>query len=290
MNRLRLGLLCCLLIALLSSLSLGAEEPWPDSMEQAGAVSPNGKYGILIAGYSDSPDYLADLLGHKLLGPIKDLDAFVDENHSSFHVSWAADSSCCLAERLSRGRTWKMALVETTSTPPFSEEIGERVRRELGRVLPKNLQGDAMGDLEVYVQFGAEGKARLRAFANPDGDHGKVRALFQGTYLVPARKWTATDVRRVTEAQREDLAIAYDDEVIPEGTHFDTPQEKIAWLEKRLAQVYRGLLSILPAKRGEQVRNEQAAWQKQRRANAGDDAAKVLLDRIAALRKQCWGG
>jgi hypothetical protein len=135
----------------------------------------------------------------------------------------------------------------------------------------------------VHFRLVPDRKVRVRAVAsnNPKQfeDVKTYYALFQRTFDLESKKWTATKVRPINSEQNDVLESAYQDDLakhmmvaanrtqVPEdftGSVFSSEAEKADALYRMMNDVYRGLGCVIPANGFAKVKQEQIAWLKTR--------------------------
>lgn len=129
-------------------------------------------------------------------------------------------------------------------------------------------------------------------------------ALFQGTFDVESKKWTATDAHSINSEQSDALESAYQDNFAkqmivaadpaqaPEnfnGSVFSSEEEKTDYLEKLMNNVYQAVRYVLPGNRFAKVKQEQIAWLKTRDgAYSAVEKSKLTESRIKTLQDLLW--
>ena len=113
--------------------------------------------------------------------------------------------------------------------------------------------------------------------------------LFHGRYDARMKKWTAVDVRPISE--RDERALSYAFNYAPgkaaEESSGGNPNEKerARMLDEKLNLVYQALKFLLPPSRFATVKQEQVQWLKKHDAATGEEKRKLVEARIDALAK-----
>jgi hypothetical protein len=118
-------------------------------------------------------------------------------------------------------------------------------------------------------------------------DQPSYYALFQGTFDRATGKWTRSEARKIPS--EDPFPTAYDDTLLDEWITFSAEEDRLAWYDARLNEVYEVVRMVLPAERFAAVKKEQIAWLKQ--IEARDSVAakcKFIGARINELRQLVW--
>ena len=280
--------------------------------------SPDGRYGVLVlsneaAVKEDQTEgnsiYLADLRTHQTLGEIHGTDYFEGQNHRDLTVAWGPDSKWCVMTDWSRFGFASSSILEPKDSAFSQTDIGERIQKSLDSVMQKQSHKLEMnGEVTPYFRLGPERKVRLRALTsnNPKRfeDVRTYYALFQGTFDVESKTWTATDTHSINSEQSDALDSAYQDNFAermivavdpakaPEnftGSVFSSEEEKVDALDKMMNDVYQAVRYVLPANRFTNVKQEQIAWLKTRdAARSSEEKSKLTESRIKTLQDLLW--
>jgi len=160
--------------------------------------------------------YLANLQTHQTFGEIHGTDYFEGQNHRDFTVEWAPDSKWCVVTDWARFGFAASSILEPKDSGFSQTDIGECVRKSLDSVMQKQSHEPEMsGEVTPYFRLSPDRKVRIRALTsnNPKRfeDVKTYYALFQGTFDVESRKWTATAARSINSEQSDALDGAYQD-------------------------------------------------------------------------------
>jgi uncharacterized protein YecT (DUF1311 family) len=302
----------------LSALRTAAAGDWPkDYIVHENSESADGRYAVLVQSQdaalaeddNESAVYLADTKAHATLGEIGKVDYFEHQNHRHLEVFWAPDSSFCVVENDGRYGADTISILEIRDSSFVQTEIGERIQKSLDGAMKKQAHDSEMsGYVSPYFRLGTDQKIRVRALSenNPKGfDNVKTYyALFQGTFDIESKKWTATDVRSINSEQNDALQSAYqnnfakhmivaaDSAQTPEnftGSVFSSEEQKADALDKMMNDVYQAVRYILPANRFAKVKQEQVAWLKTRdAAHSVEEKSKLTESRIKTLQDLLW--
>jgi len=277
-------------------------EEWPKGFViHSGTESSKGRYGILVLPHEpdsneDADCYLADIGSHRVLGKLKAVDYFENQNHAGLSAIWNADSTRCLVTREGRFGFDTISLIELHGQEFREIDLGTAIQHSLDAATLKAAAKDDAenpgGFATAYVRFGSDGKIRFRAVStsNPkqlDNVHTNC-ALFQGTYDPSAARWTVTDARPITAEMFDTLLDAYAN-AGDDTTDFPTEQAKAEAYDQELNAVYSALRSILPKTEFEKVKAAQVAWLKQRdAAPSTEEKNRRVQTRIKALKDLLW--
>ena len=262
----------------LSALGTTAAGDWPkDYVINENSEAPDGHYAVLVQSMdaateqedNESSTYLAHVKSHTTLGKIDKVGYFEHQNHRGLEVFWAPDSSHCVVENDGRYGADTISILEIKDSSFVQTAIADRIQEALGGAMKKQSHDfEVTGDVSPYFRLGSD-----RTFY----------ALFQGTYDLAAKKWTATDVRSINSEQSDALESVYQDNFAkhmivaadpaqaPEnftGSVFSSEEEKANALEKIMNDVYQAVRYVLPANRFARVKQEQIAWLKNSRHRA----------------------
>ena len=292
------------------ALSRGNAIDWPnDYTVLKNSSSPDGRYGVLVVSHeaavnddrtADNSVYLANLQTRQTIGEIKGVDYFEGQNHAGLGAVWAADSKACVVQYDAR-YGWESVFVLKMKDDGFEQiDIGKHIEAVQKRIFDGYLSG--------YYRFTPDGKLKVRAlsYTNPKQfeEVPTYNGVFQGTFDLKSKKWTATDVRKVTEDEWSNLETAYDDSLakhmivaaedkdVPEhftGSVFRSEEEKFEAVDKQLNEVYQAVRLILPPNRFAKVKQEQVAWVKTRDdMKSAEEKSKLTESRIKTLQDLLW--
>lgn len=294
------ALFCLLSFAGSFSPARAAEDGWPEGYELAEkSESPNGRYGVLLptrltADALDDTDLkntLVDLKTHHRLAVIHNAHYFSGQNHHDLSVAWAADSSWCVVIYGGRYGFENITLVELHGGKYTQTDLGAHIKKALDAAIARQGHGEDIGGCgTAYFRSGPGGQVLARAFAftNPKSLEGQpdYRSLFQGTFDPATGKWTRSDARKILNW--DPFEIAYGT-FLDEGNTFSTEEDRLAWLDARLNDVYEAVHIVLPPERFAAVKKEQIAWLKKLEARtATADKCKFMRARIQELRQLVW--
>lgn len=315
----RASVLLFALVFNLATSEIGVGANWPQNyIVHKNSESPDGRYGVLVlsneaAVKEDQTEgnttYLADLQTHQTLGEIHGTDYFQGQNHRDLTVAWAPDSKWCLITDWARFGFASSSILEPKESSFSQTDIGERIQKSLDSVMQKQSHEPEMsGEVTPYFRLGPDRKVRVRALIsnNPKRfeDVKTYYALFQGTFDVESKKWTATDARSINSEQDDALDSAYQDNFAkhmivaadpaqaPEnftGSVFSSEEEKVDALDKMMNDVYQAVRYVLPANRFANVKQQQIAWLKTRdAAHSVDEKSQLIESRIKTLQNLLW--
>ena len=199
---------------------------------------------------------------------------------------------------------------ESTEPALTQTDIGKRVESSLDSVIKKQSQDSySNGQADFHFRFGPERSIRVRAVAttNPKQlDSQKTFcALFQGTFDLESKEWTASDTRPLTSKQYEAFSSAYVDisdltkhmtvagkpaaKNLTWSMGFSSEQQKADYLDKIMNDVYQATRVLLTTNRFAEVKHEQIAWLKTRdAARSVTQKSKLLEERIEKLQDLLW--
>jgi uncharacterized protein YecT (DUF1311 family) len=201
------------------------------------------------------------------------------------------------------------SILELKESSFTQTDIGERIQKSLDSVIQKQSHDPEMrGAATPYFRLSPDRKIRIRALAsnNPKQfeDVKTYYALFQGTFDVEFKKWTATDARSINSEQSDTLESAYQDNFAkhmivaadpaqaPEnftGSVFSSEEEKVDALDKMMNDVYQAVRYVLPANRFAKVKQKQIAWLKTRDvAHSVEEKSQLTESRIRTLQNLLW--
>ena len=302
----------------LSALRIAAAGDWPkDYIVKENSESPDGHYAVLVqsmdaaTGQEDNESvvYLADVKSHTTLGNIDKVDYFEHQNHRGLEVFWAPDSSYCVVENDGRYGADTISILEIKDSSFVQTQIGDRIQKSLDGAMKKQSHDSEMaGEVSPYFRLGTDRKVRARALSqnNPKQfeDVKTYYALFQGTYDLAAKKWTATHARSINSEESDALQNAYQDNFVQHmivaadpaqasetftGSVFSSEEEKADALDKMMNDVYQAVRYVLPANRFAKMKQEQIAWLKTRdTAHSTEEKSKLTESRIRALQDLLW--
>ena len=273
---------------------------WPEGYELAEkSESPDGHYGVLlpsrlVADAIDDEDIkntLVDLKSHHHLGVIRGAHYFPGQNHRGLTVAWAADSSWCAVTYEARYGFGQITLVEPHGGKIAQADLGTHIHKALNAAIARQAHDSTVeGYGSAYFRAGPSHTVLVRAYAftNPKSleDQSTWCALFEGTYDPASGKWTRSDSRKIDSG--DPFEIAYG-QFLDEGNTFSTEEDRLAWFDARLNDVYQAVRIVLPAERFAAVKKEQIAWLKQLNTHrSAADKCKFIGARIQQLRQLMW--
>jgi hypothetical protein len=113
-------------------------------------------------------------------------------------------------------------------------------------------------------------------------------ALFQGTFDIESKKWTATDVRSITAEQSAALDSGGQKSDFENRTSANE-NDRARSLEEQMNQVDQAAKFILPPARFAKVEPEQTGWLKKRdAAQMAEEKSKLTEGRVRALQDLLW--
>jgi len=293
-------LLCSLSIAASLSPARAAEEDWPEGYKITdGCESPNGRYSVLVPtretaeGLDDDAikNTLVDLKTHRRLAVIRNAHYFSAQNHHDLSATWAPDSSWCVVIYGGRFGFDNITLVELHGGKCTQVDLGRHMKEALDAAIARQGHGDVDGGCATaYFRSSPGGQVLARAFAftNPKSLEGQpdYRSLFQGTFDPATGKWSRSDARKILNW--DPFEIAYGT-FLDEGNTFSTEEDRRAWFDARLNDVYEAVHIVLPPERFAAVKKQQIAWLKQLEARGSTtDKCKFMGARIQELRQLVW--
>jgi uncharacterized protein YecT (DUF1311 family) len=305
--------------ALSIAVSKASAADWPRNyIVHKNSVSPDGRYAVLVlskeaAINQDQTEgntaYLANLQKRQAMGDIRGADYFEGQNHRDLTVDWAPDSRWCVVTDWGRFGFASTSILEPKDSSFSQTDIGERIQKTLDSVMRKQSRDpEISGEASVHFRLSLDRKARVRAVAsnNPKQfeDIKTYYALFQGTFDLESKKWTATDVRSINSEQNDTLESAYQDDfakhlIVAEnptqvsedftGSVFSSEAEKADALDRMMNEVYQAVRCVLPLSRFAKVKQDQIAWLKTRDdAHSVEEKSKLTENRIKTLQDLLW--
>jgi len=300
--------------ALLSFVACGSAVAidWPKTYVVAeDTTSPDGKYALIVQNAENGAMntgpiagtdavFLANIPEHKVIGEIKDVDYFERMNSRHLSAQWLDDSSACLVlESHWLYGVYGVHVVERTGQ---SIQQTDLMKRMLAMINP------AEDRLNFYFRFETGPKVVVRATVPARQlEQTKSSAMFRGTFDIPAKRWGAVNVRRVTFQEHEAIesALAADPkeyivvsrkagEVADAAAHaneqiYPSEEKRFKALDELLNDVYAADRILLPAARFSRLKDEQREWLKQLvAAPTLTDKSKLMQQRIKVLQDLLW--
>ena len=297
-RKFRLPALAAVCVSIFAQMALcgAADSGWPDGFEiDAGSLSPDGRYGVLLPTSETAQDQeedevvnaLVDLRSHHRLANIRGAHYFPGRNHRGLEVAWAPDSSWCVVTYEDRYGFGNITAMRIRNGECTQTDIGRHIQKALKASIDPRA-GDVYGSAHFHPA--PEGRILVRAtgYTNPKGfdDQPTCYSMFEGTFGTGDGKWTRSKSRGIDD--NGDLECAWSGN-IGEGITFNREEDRIAWYDSRLNEVYRALRTILPADRFSALKKEQIAWLKKLDAAGSDDGkCKLIAARIKELRQLAW--
>ncbi len=298
----RVLILLFALVLDLAASGIAASADWPPNyIVKENSESPDGRYAVVVQSQdaalaeddNERAVYLADTKAHATLGEIGKVDYFEHQNHRGLEVFWAPDSSFCVVENDGRYGADTISILEIRDSSFVQTEIGERIQKSLDGAMKKQAHDSEMsGYVSPYFRLGTDRKVRVRALSenNPKQfDNVKTYyALFQGTFDLVTRKWTATDARSITAEQSAALGWGYQKPDFG-NTTFANEDDRAKSLDEQMNQVYQAAKFILSPVRFAKVKQEQTEWLKKRdAAQTVEEKSKLTETRITTLQDLLW--
>jgi len=287
-----------LLVLFVPAYCVGAG--WPEGFSVAGdSISPDGRFGALIpsrekAGDMDEDaiqDFLVEIPGHRKLAAIQGAHYFSGENHRDLQVAWAGDSSWAVVTYDGRYGFENITAMDMRGSEFRQFDLGGHIQKELNSAISRqtgNPESTCYGAAYFRSGAGREILVRATGLTNPKlyPTDEQLFALFQGTFNPASGKWTRSEARQI--GSLDDMETAFSSS-LDEGITFATGEDRLAWYDARLNEVYGAVRVILPAARFARVKKEQIAWLKKLEATepAGQKIERIG-ERIGELRKLVW--
>ncbi len=274
----------------------GLAMEWPADYEIGeGTTSPDGHYGILVPG-DDLPEvagenvnFLADLKEHKVLGKIAQSNFRPHRTHQELHVTWAPDSSRCVAEYDMRFGVYSLLVLAPKGEAFQQLDAGVKIRATLGEVI-SGPSGTEIETADVTCRLGPDARIQFRAIGNddPKGDHPRSKAaIFQGVFDAASGRWPSLSAQKADRPMAENFLKA----CAPLSTDFQDlgPESRVVALNKTLADLLRVLKVILPADKFAALETEQSGWILGRDSVIEPEPkAIMILERVKVLRELLW--
>jgi hypothetical protein len=123
--------------------------------------SPDGRYGILVPSMeawenneSDTAiNCMVDLKHHRVIGKIQGADYFENQNHRGLSVTWADDSSLCVAEYDARFGFDSISILEPKDSSFVQTDLGKKIEQALTAVMVKQLHDKEGGPGDATPHF-----------------------------------------------------------------------------------------------------------------------------------------
>ncbi|TSA35412.1 MAG: hypothetical protein D4R65_04555 [Verrucomicrobiaceae bacterium] len=273
---------------------------WPEGFSVAeDSVSPDGRFGALIPSREKAGDmdedtiqnFLAEIPTHRKLAAIRGAHYFSGENHRDLHVAWAGDSSWAVVTYDGRYGFENITAIDMRGSKCLQTDIGSHIQKALNSAISRQT-GDQGSTCYGAAHFrsGASGEILVRAtgLTNPKcyPTDEQLFALFQGTFNPASGKWTRSEAQKIESI--DDMETAFSGS-LDEGITFATEENRLAWYDDRLNEVYGAVRVILPAGRFAKVKKEQIAWLKKLEATEQMGQKSDLIGaRIQELQKLVW--
>jgi uncharacterized protein YecT (DUF1311 family) len=280
-----------------------AERKWPEGFELLdGSASPNGRYGLLVPKSGDDADsdseenkdtnYIVDLNAHRVLGEIPE-GTYAHLRNRQTWVVWSKNSQFATASFSYRAGIDTVLAWQFSGSGFKQEMIDGPVRKALEGVTKGQKHSINRLPIYFYTRVSDDGKTVMRAFASTEpfeeeSSKDTHASFFQGTYDMKLGRWIGESARVVSQENYQTMDAAYDNED-SHGNETTSDDERAKILDDRMNEVYAGLRLLLPAKRFEQIKEEQKTWLVKRDA-AGSikEKNKLVEARIKALDEYLW--
>jgi hypothetical protein len=257
--------------------------------------SPDGHYGITIPRhdpqYDDQtyialPDdiqianYFDDLRANRHLGKIQS-DYIEGEPHRHLNVFWTPDSRWCVVDCQDRYGFASISILIPKGSHFTETDVGKHIQKALESVIADQPY------IEPYFRLSTDRKLLVRAVTWTRTE-APYHGFFEGTYDLNSDKWTASTTRKISSEREDEIQEAYRDYSPDELTEFSS-DEKTAYIEQRLNQVYQGVRFVLAPARFAEVKRKQIAWLRARDAlGSADEKSTFTQARIKELQDLLW--
>jgi len=287
-------------IQFFSGFCTGVAADWPAGYEVLpDSESPDGRYGVLLPtplvadalADKDIKNTLVDLKANRRVAVIRGAKYFPGQMHHDLTITWAESSRWCASVYNSFDGFESITLVEPHGAKCKQTDLGPHIQNVVDAAIARQAKGKKLHALgTAYFREGPGHQVLVRAHAEtnsktPD-DLFDFRAIFQGTFDPASGKWTRSEAQKVVSC--DPFAVAYGTS-LDEGLTFIQGEDKLAWFNKHLNQVYEAVQIVLPEKRLAPVKEQQTAWLKQLEAlGSVEEKCKLIGARIQELRKLVW--
>ena len=296
----RLTAAVVLAVVISFSLFARAGDEWPGGGSIIkGSQSPDGRFGILLpsrdeALENDEDDIrntLVDLQSHDELAVIRNVHYFPGANHRGLDVAWAPDSGWCVVTYGGRFGFQAITLLKKHGSRWEQADIGTHIQKALDAAVARQAENPGTTcSATAYFRPGAKGSVLVRttAMTNPKGLPECTRhlAVFLGTYDPARGQWIRSETRDVDDADPFDFAFS---DSLDQNMTFPTDEERLAWFDDRLKDVWNVLGVILPPERFAALKKEQGAWlEKLQSADSATMKTALIAAWIEELRAAAW--
>jgi hypothetical protein len=312
------------LLIILSSILVVARviaADWPDGyVVHEDSESPDGRYGILIPDneHENDDNFFVNLKTHQKLGKIEGTDYYQGQNHFGLNVTWAQNSQVAMADYEGRFGFDSIYVLEPKSKGFTQTDIGGHIQSAIDTVIKnQSRDSEARADAIVVLRFDSSGK-KIRVYANGTTNPKEYentqtyRAIFLGTFDVPARKWISSGARPLNEKEQQSLESVFQTESVekfvvnpdafaglnpdaiePQFYHdqicFRSEESRFKNVDDRMNDVYQGARLLLSPAEFTKLKNNQIEWLKKRDAIASmSEKSKLTAKRIAELQERAW--
>ena len=305
-------------LVLLLALTIRSSAEWPEGyVVPKDTLSPDGRFGIAMPDHEtgevieNANNYFADVRINRFVGEILQANLFEGQNHRSLGVTWAADSTWCVATYYDRFGFDRVVVLEPTASKLRQRPLDDHIKHALSRAIGAQAHKETLhADASLNVRLFPGRKVGVRAVASTNPKRREERttyyAFFAGTYDVQRKTWLLSRARalgpegdeipdRVFTLYSRNEYIVIEDrekEAVPEdftGTVVSSEEEKAPELEERLTEVYRSAEILLSSARFQRLKVGQIAWLKQREGLGGAaEKNRATETRIQALQELLW--
>lgn len=273
---------------------------WPDGFSvDEDSVSSDGRFGALVpfreqAGDLDEDtiqNFLVEIPTRRKLAAIRGAHYFSGENHRGLHVAWAGDSSWAVVTYDGRYGFENITAMDMHGSECRQADIGSHIQKALNSAISRqtgNPESTCYGTAYFRSGAGREILVRATGLTNPKcyPTDEQLFALFQGTFNPASGKWMRSEAQKIESI--DDMETAFSGS-LDEGITFATEENRLAWYDDRLNEVYRAVRVILPRERFARVKKEQIAWLKKLEVTEpAGQKIDLIGERIRELRKLVW--
>lgn len=287
-----------------AALSCGRAEDADDGWPQGASIaensrSPDGRFGILLPPREESMEKEEDEIRNTLvqveslkeLAVVENSHYFPGENHSWLDVAWAPDSTWCVVTYDGRFGFEAITLLKKRGSGWDQADIGSHIQKALNAAVARQAENpETICSATAYFRPGAGGKLLVRAtgLTNPRYLPDLVQhfAVFLGAYDTTSGRWIRSETRDVDNFDAFDFAFSDD---LGEKTSFTDEDERLAWFDDRLNDVWSALKVVLPPASFAALKKEQKAWlEKLETADSPATKTELIAERIKELRAFVW--
>ena len=276
--------------------SSASADDWPlGYVLDESSRSPDGHYGITIPRhdpqYDDQtyialPDdihianYFDDLRANRHLGKLQS-DYIEGEPHRHLNVFWTPDSRWCVVDCEDRYGFASISILVPNGSHFTETDVGKHVQKALESAIADQPY------IEPYFQLSTDRKLLVRAVTWTRSE-APYHGFFEGAYDLNSDRWTASTTRKISSDREDEIEDAYK-VYSPEELAEVSSDEKTAYIEQRLNQVYQGVRFVLAPARFAEVKRKQMAWLRARDAlGSADEKSTFTQARIKELQALLW--